>query len=79
MLVWSAVLLGSIGLVMVYSASISMAEAERFTGFMQRGFLALQFRLELFQGLHLGGGHRAIATLRSITARRPPAVNVMAR
>ena len=39
MLVWSAVLLGSIGLVMVYSASISMAEAERFTGFMPTYFL----------------------------------------
>jgi len=38
-LVWSAVLLGSIGLVMVYSASISMAEAERFTGFMPTYFL----------------------------------------
>jgi cell division protein FtsW len=38
-LVWSAVLLGSIGLVMVYSASISMAEAERFTGFVPTYFL----------------------------------------
>jgi cell division protein FtsW len=38
-LVWSAVLLGSIGLVMVYSASISMAEAERFTGFRPTYFL----------------------------------------
>jgi cell division protein FtsW len=38
-LVWSAVLLCSIGLVMVYSASISMAEAERFTGFRPTYFL----------------------------------------
>ena len=32
-LIWSATLLACIGLVMVYSASIAMAEAERFTGF----------------------------------------------
>ncbi|MBK6981491.1 MAG: putative lipid II flippase FtsW [Betaproteobacteria bacterium] len=39
-LVWSAVLLACIGLVMVYSASIAMAEAERFTGFRSHYFLA---------------------------------------
>jgi cell division protein FtsW len=39
-LLWSALLLGSIGLVMVYSASIAMAEAERFTGFRSSYFLA---------------------------------------
>ena len=38
-LVWSALLLAAIGLVMVYSASIAMAEAERFTGFRPSYFL----------------------------------------
>jgi cell division protein FtsW len=38
-LVWSALLLLSIGLVMVYSASIAMAQAERFTGFRPSYFL----------------------------------------
>ena len=38
-LVWSAILLGSIGLVMVYSASIAMAEAEKFTGYRPGYFL----------------------------------------
>jgi UDP-N-acetylmuramoylalanine--D-glutamate ligase len=31
-LLWSALLLGAMGLVMVYSASVAMADAERFTG-----------------------------------------------
>ena len=39
-LIWSAVLLASFGLVMVYSASIAMADAERFTGFRSHYFLA---------------------------------------
>src|SRR5512132_2671003 len=39
-LVWSALLLAAIGLVMVYSASIAMADAERFTGFRPGYFLA---------------------------------------
>jgi len=39
-LVWSALLLAAIGLVMVYSASIAMAEAERFTGFRSHYFLS---------------------------------------
>jgi cell division protein FtsW len=39
-LLWSAVLLAAVGLVMVYSASIAMAEAERFTGFRSGYFLA---------------------------------------
>ena len=39
LLLWSALLLGAIGLVMVYSASIAMAEAERFTGFRPNYFL----------------------------------------
>jgi cell division protein FtsW len=39
MLLWSALALGAIGLVMVYSASIAMAEAERFTGFRPTYFL----------------------------------------
>ena len=38
-LLWSALLLGAVGLVMVYSASIAMAEAERFTGFRPTYFL----------------------------------------
>jgi cell division protein FtsW len=38
-LLWSATLLAAIGLVMVYSASIAMAEAERFTGFRPGYFL----------------------------------------
>jgi cell division protein FtsW len=38
-LVWSALLLAAIGLVMVYSASIAMADAERFTGFRPSYFL----------------------------------------
>ena len=38
-LVWSALLLAAFGLVMVYSASIAMAEAERFTGFRSSYFL----------------------------------------
>ena len=39
-LLWCAVLLVSFGLVMVYSASIAMADAERFTGFRSHYFLA---------------------------------------
>ena len=38
-LVWSALLLVTLGLVMVYSASIAMAEAERFSGFRPTYFL----------------------------------------
>ena len=38
-LLWSALLLASIGLVMVYSASIAMASAEKFTGFRASYFL----------------------------------------
>ncbi len=38
-LLWSAILLGALGLVMVYSASIAMADAERFTGFRPGYFL----------------------------------------
>ncbi len=48
-LVWSAILLAALGLVMVYSASIAMAEAERFTGFRAHYFLARH-------GLYLGIG-----------------------
>jgi cell division protein FtsW len=39
LLVWSALLLAAFGLVMVYSASIAMADAERFTGFRPSYFL----------------------------------------
>jgi cell division protein FtsW len=38
-LLWSALLLASFGLVMVYSASIAMASAEKFTGFRPSYFL----------------------------------------
>jgi len=38
-LVWATLLLGAFGLVMVYSASIAMAEAERFTGYRASYFL----------------------------------------
>jgi cell division protein FtsW len=39
LLVWSALFLAAFGLVMVYSASIAMAEAERFTGYRATYFL----------------------------------------
>jgi cell division protein FtsW len=52
-LVWSAVLLASFGLVMVYSASIAMAEAERFTGFRSHYFLA-RHGIYLLAGLVAG-------------------------
>ena len=42
-LIWSALLLAAIGLVMVYSASIAMAEAERFSGFRPSYFLVRHF------------------------------------
>ena len=38
-LAWSALMLVAFGLVMVYSASIAMAEAERFTGYRASYFL----------------------------------------
>jgi cell division protein FtsW len=52
-LLWSAVLLGAIGLVMVYSASIAMAEAERFTGF-RPGYFLVRHSLYLVVGLGFG-------------------------
>jgi cell division protein FtsW len=55
-LLWSALLLAAIGLVMVYSASIAMAEAERFTGFRAHYFLVRH-------GLHLAVGLAAAAVL----------------
>ena len=39
-LLWSALLLAATGLVMVYSASVATADAERFTGFRPHYFLA---------------------------------------
>ena len=39
LLVWSALMLAAFGLVMVYSASIAMADAERFTGYRSTYFL----------------------------------------
>ncbi|QJR13853.1 putative lipid II flippase FtsW [Usitatibacter palustris] len=55
---WSALLLAAIGLVMVYSASIAMAEAERFTGFRPGFFLA---RHSIYLGIGLAA---AIAVFR---------------
>ena len=49
-LLWTALLLGAIGLVMVYSASIAMAEAERFTGF-RPGFFLVRHSIYLAVGL----------------------------
>lgn len=49
-LLWSVVLLASIGLVMVYSASIAMAEAEKLTGYRQHYFL---MRHAIFLGIGL--------------------------
>jgi cell division protein FtsW len=51
-LIWSAVLLGAIGLVMVYSASIAMSEAERFTGF-RPGYFLVRHSIYLGVGLAL--------------------------
>ena len=39
-LLWAVLMLAAIGLVMVYSASIAMSEAERFTGFRATYFLS---------------------------------------
>jgi cell division protein FtsW len=61
-LLWSAVLLASLGLVMVYSASIAMAEAERFTGFRSHYFLARH-------GLYLGVGILAAAATFKVPIR----------
>jgi cell division protein FtsW len=52
-LLWSALLLGAIGLVMVYSASIAMAEAERFTGF-RPGYFLVRHAVYLAVGLGFG-------------------------
>ena len=51
-LMWSALLLASIGLVMVYSASIAMAEAERFTGF-RPGYFLVRHSIYMAVGLAL--------------------------
>ena len=51
-LVWSAVLLFAIGLVMVYSASIAMAEAEKFTGY-RPGYFLVRHALYLCVGVAL--------------------------
>jgi cell division protein FtsW len=49
-LIWSALLLAAMGLVMVYSASIAMAEAERFTGF-RPGYFLVRHSVYLFVGM----------------------------
>ena len=50
LLVWSALLLLAMGLVMVYSASIAMAEAERFTGY-RPGYFLVRHGMYLVVGL----------------------------
>jgi len=52
-LLWSALLLLSIGLVMVYSASIAMADAERFTGY-RPGYFLVRHGIYLAVGLAIG-------------------------
>jgi len=52
-LLWSALLLLSIGLVMVYSASIAMADAERFTGY-RPGYFLVRHGIYLAVGLAVG-------------------------
>src|SRR5687767_1702483 len=52
-LLWSALLLLAVGLVMVYSSSIAMAEAERFTGFRSSYFL-MRHGVYLAVGLAVG-------------------------
>jgi cell division protein FtsW len=61
-LVWTAVLLAAIGLVMVYSASVAMAEAERFTGFRPHYFLARH-------GIYLAVGLAAAAVAFRVPVR----------
>ena len=53
LLMWSAIALLLIGMVMVYSASIAIAEGSRFTGFQSHYFLA---RHALFLGVGVAGG-----------------------
>jgi cell division protein FtsW len=50
-LIWSSILLGALGLVMVYSASIAMAEAEKFTGYRPGYFLV---RHSIYVAIGLG-------------------------
>ncbi len=54
-LIWSALLLLSIGLVMVYSASIAMSQAERFTGF-RPGYFLVRHAMYLAIGLGIAAG-----------------------
>ena len=54
-LVWSALLLAAIGLVMVYSASIAMAEAEKFTGY-RPGYFLVRHGIYLMVGLVIATG-----------------------
>jgi len=49
-LLWTTLLLAAFGLVMVYSASIAMAEAERFTGF-RPGYFLVRHAIYLAIGL----------------------------
>jgi len=51
-LVWSSILLAALGLVMVYSASVAMAEAEKFTGY-RPGYFLVRHSVYLAIGLAL--------------------------
>jgi cell division protein FtsW (lipid II flippase) len=71
-LVWTALLLGAFGLVMVYSASVAMADAERFTGFRPSYFLVrhgVYIAIGLVAAVALSPGLEAL--LFGVTARDP--------
>src|SRR3982751_4284598 len=61
-LAWAALLLAAGGLVMVYSASIATAEANRFTGYNAAWFLARQ-------ALYLGAAFACAITVFLVPAR----------
>jgi hypothetical protein len=71
-LVWSALLLTAFGLVMVYSASIAMAEAERFSGYRASYFL-VRHGVSLAVGLGPRGGLLSRAGV-AVAARRAVAL-----
>ncbi len=70
---WSALLLGAIGLVMVYSASIAIAEASRFTGDSPAYFL-VRHAVFLAVGIAAGGGGRVPVPVRLWQQRRAVAL-----
>ena len=66
-LLWSALLLAAVGLVMVYSASIAMAEAERFTGFRSHYFLS---RHGAYLAIGVAAAFLALGTIMLVKARQ---------